>query len=116
MLPFSSGKSLNWSGSDALNVAAKTQAPPIASDGVRVGVLFPRTVLSLASGAPLFGTRNQTQTLASGAVLSALPPCAASTMVCGDAWQQASLLIFVARELRKHVAILEREIAELEQA
>jgi hypothetical protein len=37
-------------------------------------------------------------------------------MVCGDAWQQASLLIFVARELRKHVAILEREIAELEQA
>ena len=51
-LLFLSGKSLNWSGSDALNVAAKTQASPIASDGLRVGVLFPRTVISLASGAP----------------------------------------------------------------
>jgi hypothetical protein len=36
--------------------------------------------------------------------------------VCGDAWRQASLLIFAVRELRKLVAILEREIAELEQA
>ena len=83
MWPFLNGKSLNWSGSDALNVAAKTQAAPIASDGLRGGVLFPRTVISLASGAPLFGTSNQTQTLASGAVLSALPPCSASTMVRG---------------------------------
>jgi hypothetical protein len=34
---------------------------------------------------------------------------------CGDAWRQASPISSVARELRKHVAILEREIAELER-
>jgi len=35
--------------------------------------------------------------------------------VCGDAYRQASQLIFVARELRKRIAILEKEIVELER-
>jgi hypothetical protein len=57
-----------------------------------------------------WGTCNQPQTLSER--------CGFPRQVCwcGDAWQQASLLVFVARELHKQVAILEREIAELVQA
>jgi hypothetical protein len=34
---------------------------------------------------------------------------------CGDTWRQASPISSVARELRKHVVIFEREIVELER-
>ena len=88
----------------------KTQATPIAERFVDCPCsLPPNKIIGSQLGAP--ATKRKPQ--------RGVRPFPRSQHVClpwcGDAWQLASLFVFVARDLRKHVAILEREIAELEQ-
>jgi hypothetical protein len=93
-----SGKFLNWSGSDALNVAAETQAAPIATDGLRVGVLFPRTVISLVSGAPFVWNQkpNANPSERCGPYRA---PTMSAVHGAGTLGNKRPLLILVAREL-----------------